>query len=243
MSGKTGLVFELAGNKTSKESIKDPAAEGCTGDAAAVQVFCPAEFAVGSSLSDSVSSNLRRSYKYPEPKFSSCGDSEGYASGAACPSQLRSSGGDDLLHKLSNLITGILLNAQMLEWKLPSYSHLKRSVREVERNAQRSAEILKHLIRHCSDAEALSSELALTPADESRDPAGSSPNGGVPVACACHPGEALQVATKQDHDNSQDDLTLACDGCTSSVVPKRDDGKERLEISRRQRKGAAGRGN
>ncbi len=51
----------------------------------------------------------------------------------------------DLLHELANITTAVLINAQLLGWKLPPYSRLKRPVREIERNAQRSAELMKRL--------------------------------------------------------------------------------------------------
>src|SRR5689334_9845329 len=76
---------------------------------------------------------------------SSCGAHEGHAEEKACPST--SSCGDcaEMLHELANLMTGVVVNAQVLGWKLPPYSHLKRPVREVERNAQRGGELLKRL--------------------------------------------------------------------------------------------------
>jgi hypothetical protein len=43
----------------------------------------------------------------------------------------------ELLHGLNNVFVTMLLNAQVLEWKLPSYSRLKRNLHEIERNAQR----------------------------------------------------------------------------------------------------------
>ncbi|MGA8874858.1 MAG: hypothetical protein WCC25_24135 [Candidatus Korobacteraceae bacterium] len=57
------------------------------------------------------------------------------------------------MHQLSNVITPILMHAQMLEWKLPPYSHLKRSVRELERNARRGSELLKALMRRAGDGD------------------------------------------------------------------------------------------
>jgi hypothetical protein len=51
----------------------------------------------------------------------------------------------DLAHELANTITAVLINVQVLKWKLPRYSRLKRSLREIERNAQRGAELMKRL--------------------------------------------------------------------------------------------------
>jgi hypothetical protein len=81
---------------------------------------------------------------------SSCGDSEGPADEKACPSHFRCGDCSEMLHELSNVMTGVLTNAQLLGWKLPPYSHLKRSVREVERGAQRSGELLRRLKERCA---------------------------------------------------------------------------------------------
>ena len=51
------------------------------------------------------------------------------------------------LHELANSITAVLIQAQVLEWKLPPYSRLKRPAREIERHAQRSGALLKRLLR------------------------------------------------------------------------------------------------
>jgi phospho-acceptor domain-containing protein len=54
----------------------------------------------------------------------------------------------DLLHDLNNVLFSILLNAQVLERKLPSYSRLKRNLHEIERNAQRGGELVKRLLQY-----------------------------------------------------------------------------------------------
>src|SRR5271165_4132518 len=87
-----------------------------------------------------------------EAKSSSCGDREGRVSDMARPLP-GAEGPPELLHELSNLMTTVLLNAQMLEWKLPPYSHLKRPVHEVARNAQRAAELMRRLQQRWSEAE------------------------------------------------------------------------------------------
>lgn len=144
-----------------------------------------------------------------EAMASSCGDSEGRVSDTACPSQL-----SDLLHELSNLMTGILLNAQVLEWKLPPYSHLKRPVREMTRNAQRGSELMKRLQRlgtQIGQAEAHAESFAghesgaqlPSPKAERSDPA---------VARFDHVLPSQVV-----------DLTANCDTRTSNAFPKRDD--------------------
>ncbi len=81
---------------------------------------------------------------------SSCGDDEGHAEEKACPSFSGCEDCGEVLHELANLMTGVLVNAQVLGWKLPPYSHVKRPVREVERNAQRGGELLKRLMLRCT---------------------------------------------------------------------------------------------
>jgi hypothetical protein len=56
----------------------------------------------------------------------------------------------ELLHELNNVFVGMLLNAQVMEWKLPSYSRLKRNLHEIERNAQRGGELAKRLLKRLS---------------------------------------------------------------------------------------------
>jgi len=51
-----------------------------------------------------------------------------------------------LVHELANTTTAVLMNAQVLGWKLPTYSRLKRPLREIERNAQRGSELMKCLL-------------------------------------------------------------------------------------------------
>jgi hypothetical protein len=51
----------------------------------------------------------------------------------------------DILHGLNNALVSILLNAQVIEWKLPSYSRLRRNVHEVERSAQRGGLLVQRL--------------------------------------------------------------------------------------------------
>ncbi len=94
-----------------------------------------------------------------EAMVSSCGEDEERVEAMARSSELRCSDCASLLHTLSNTMTSILMNAQVLAWKLPPYSHLKRPVREVERNAQRSSELLKRLMRQAGAPPQLASEL------------------------------------------------------------------------------------
>jgi hypothetical protein len=140
-------------------------------------------------------SNLGRSQPTCEAMTSSCGEGEGRASLTACPSQLPRTGCAELVHELSNLMTGVLVNAQVLQWKLPPYSHFKRPLREMERNAQRGSELLKALMRRCAEPDPQTS-------------IGTPKNQPVPD------GIPARVAA---------DLTRACDSRTSGVFPKRDD--------------------
>ncbi|MGA9567478.1 MAG: hypothetical protein WBS19_18270 [Candidatus Korobacteraceae bacterium] len=54
----------------------------------------------------------------------------------------------ELLHGLNNVLVSTLLNAQVMEWKLPSYSRLRRNLHAIERNAQRGGELVKQLLFH-----------------------------------------------------------------------------------------------
>ncbi len=58
----------------------------------------------------------------------------------------------ELLHGLNNVLVSTLLNAQVMEWKLPSYSRLKRNLHAIERNAQRGGELVKRLLNHLGTA-------------------------------------------------------------------------------------------
>ena len=157
---------------------------------------------------------------------SSCGDSEGCVSDAARPSQLPVEGCSGLLHDLSNLVTSVLLNAQLIECKLPPYSHLKRPVREVARNAQRSGELLRRLQLRCSASR--TTPNAEQQAEAAR--AGSSRKlsaGGVMPGSrdeACLDRGPLEPAVNGCRPHPDIDLTLVCDRGTSDTFPKRDDG-------------------
>src|ERR1035438_5031927 len=54
----------------------------------------------------------------------------------------------ETLHGLNNVLASMLLNAQVLEWKLPSYSRSRRYLHEIERNAQRGGALVKQLLGH-----------------------------------------------------------------------------------------------
>jgi hypothetical protein len=74
--------------------------------------------------------HLSKSTKDPDPKLAAAGCGE-------C---------GELLHTLNNALASVLLNAQVMSWKLPSYSRGKRYLHEIERNAQRGGELVKRLL-------------------------------------------------------------------------------------------------
>ena len=156
--------------------------------------------------------------------ISSCCDSEGRAKESARPSPSRSSSdAAGLLHQLSNAVTAVLLNAQLLEWKLPPYSHLKRAVREIARNAQLAAELLRRLTARWSVAEPppVSAHLPTATVQEAGANPTCSPLADQDAAAAivAVPGANCTPANVN--------LTNQCDPCTSSNFPKRDDSNQR----------------
>lgn len=56
----------------------------------------------------------------------------------------------EALHDLNNAFAVVLMNAQVLECKLPSYSRSKRYIHEIERGAQRGGALLKRLMANLS---------------------------------------------------------------------------------------------
>ncbi len=73
---------------------------------------------------------------------------EANAMGSASASRDDASACADIVHELSTVLGGMLVNAQVMQWKLPAYSHSKRYVREIERGAQRGASLVKQLLQH-----------------------------------------------------------------------------------------------
>lgn len=51
----------------------------------------------------------------------------------------------EILHGLNNVLVSIVLNAQIMEWKLPSYSLMRRNTHEIQRSARRAGVLLKRL--------------------------------------------------------------------------------------------------
>ncbi|MGC2110598.1 MAG: hypothetical protein WA655_13835 [Candidatus Korobacteraceae bacterium] len=95
--------------------------------------------------------DVAQSGEVSEAMVSSCGADEGRVGRATRSSPLRCSDCTDLVHELSNVMTGVMVNAQLLDWRLPPYSRLKRPIHEMERNAQRARELLKALLRRLGD--------------------------------------------------------------------------------------------
>lgn len=62
------------------------------------------------------------------------------------PSPLAADHAVEMLHDLGNAFASVLLNAQVLDGKMPSYSRAKRYVHEIERSAQRGGALLKRLL-------------------------------------------------------------------------------------------------
>jgi len=52
----------------------------------------------------------------------------------------------ELLRELNNSFAAVLMNAQVLDGKMPSYSRSKRYIHEIERSAQRGGALLKRLL-------------------------------------------------------------------------------------------------
>jgi hypothetical protein len=76
---------------------------------------------------------------------------EAHATGSAYASRSTPVGCSDLLDELATVLSGMVTNAQALQWKLPAYSHSRRYVREIERSAQRGGSLVKQLVRHLED--------------------------------------------------------------------------------------------
>lgn len=142
-----------------------------------------------------------------QAEASACGDVEGHGKKIPCPSSSMAVCGG-LLHDLSNLVGAVLLNANLLGWKLPPYSHLKRPVKEIERNTQRASELLRRLKGRCSSAAGNEPPVHTLRRDEQRQQPGDSLSPG--LASRGLPWQALH-------------LTTACDTRTSGTFPKRDD--------------------
>jgi hypothetical protein len=90
------------------------------------------------------------------------------------------------LHELNNVLVSVLLNTQVMEWKLPSYSRLKRNLHEVQRGAQRGGELVKRLLRRLDAASGTG--LGRASSDIGRSPISV----GDCALAKQEPGEAIQ---------------------------------------------------
>ena len=131
-------------------------------------------------------------------------------------------GRSDTLHELANSMTAVLINAQVLQWKLPPYSRLKRPVREIEIHAQRSETLLKRLLRACDKhfpeeakpefCEQVPSLHGTTAAVTAQGPAAGGP---VKLPPQMRSPSALGPCFPPETE-----LTSICDPCTSTFFPK-----------------------
>ena len=132
----------------------------------------------------------------------------------------------DTLHEVANAMTAVLVNVEVLEWKLPPYSRLKRPVREVERHAQRGGELLKRLLHQFEAPEEESLEIRQqVPAlhepmlDKTAAVTDLGPDttaeevAKLPLLASLRPAPGSGFA-------SQNGLTSLCDQCTSAFFPK-----------------------
>jgi hypothetical protein len=141
---------------------------------------------------------------------SSWGGGEGRAPITARPLQPPSRECRDILHELSDVITGLRIDVQVLNWRLPPYSRLKRPVRDVERHAQLGGELLKRLMERLAGAEV---EMVNARERDSEE-----------IISTNVAAEEVSEVNLTRIDCVTGDLTSDCDPCTSGIFPKRDDG-------------------
>jgi len=130
----------------------------------------------------------------------------------------------DTLHELANAVTAVLINAQVLDWKLPPYSRLKRPVREIERHAQRGGALLKRLLRQFEAIGESGSESGWqvpsghgtrfgNMAAVTGPPANATGPANLPSPVALPPAPGPSFPPRGA-------LTSSCDPCTSAYFPK-----------------------
>ena len=130
----------------------------------------------------------------------------------------------DTLHELANAVTAVLINAQVLEWKLPPYSRLKRPAREIERHAQRGGALVKRLLHQLETTEEAGLELC-SQVPSLHGPmlgnmaAVTGPDANAAGPANLPPMEPLPPAPGPSFP-SQGELTSLCDLCTSAFFPK-----------------------
>ena len=125
----------------------------------------------------------------------------------------------DTLHELANTMTAVLIHAQVLEWKLPPYSRLKRSVREIEHHAQSGSALLKRLLQQlqakeeanqglCGHVPSLHGTMAAVTAQGPNATAAETPK--LPLL-------RLGASSRFPRERA---LTSLCDPCTITFFPK-----------------------
>ena len=127
------------------------------------------------------------------------------------------------LHELANSITAVLINAQVLEWRLPPYSRLKRPVREIERHAQRSGALLKRLLRQFERQEKQTSQKSCGQVPSLHGTMAAVTAQG-PEVTAEGPEKLPALVRSPSAPGSwfspEKELTSVCDLCTSAFFPK-----------------------
>ena len=121
-----------------------------------------------------------------------------------------------LLHDLNNVLVAILLNAQIVDLRLPAYSQLRRNVHEIVRGAQRGGVLVGRLRANLeksagacqNEAKAADMGVGSLHAEDWR------------TANA----ERLQAAPEAMCESSSkaNRLTLSCDDCTCGHFPKKE---------------------
>jgi hypothetical protein len=126
------------------------------------------------------------------------------------------------LHELANTITAVLMNVQVMEWRLPPYSRLKRPAREIERQAQRSSALLQRLFcqlertdeatrESCQQVPSLHGTMAPVTARGS----GLTAEGPEKLPALWRSSSAPGSWSPPEKE-----LTRSCDPCTSAFFPK-----------------------
>jgi len=159
-----------------------------------------------------------------EAMASSSGEGEEGGARTSPSSHTVCSGCADTVHELANTMTAVLINAQVLEWKLPPYSRMKRPVREIERHAQRGGALLRRLLRHfeADPAEEANQQLCGRVPCLHGTMAAVTAQG--PNATAAGPVKLPPLTRPASAPGSwippEKELTLVCDPCTSMFFPK-----------------------
>jgi hypothetical protein len=125
------------------------------------------------------------------------------------------------MHELANSVTALLINTQVLEWKLPPYSRLKRPVREIERHAQRSGVLLKDLLRRFEIGDAEQEFCGRVPFLHGTTTAVTAQGpGATDERVVKLPRQAPSPPASGPDFPPEKELTSVCDRCTSAFFPK-----------------------